>query len=71
VEKHPRRWLALSDAAIYLGTPVATLRKNLERRATRSEGVTEATLEGGLRARKLCGRWKVWLGTWGVANDRQ
>lgn len=66
----PASWLSLKSAAEFLGVPLATLRKKIEREATLKNGVVEACFEG-VRARKLAGRWKVHLGTWAAEVPRE
>jgi hypothetical protein len=56
------RWYALRDAAPLLGLSPAALRKQFERKATRTpDGGTEAVVDG-VRARKFANRWRVSFG---------
>ena len=54
-------WMTVEQAAEFLGLPVVTLRRTLERNArATAEGGTIAHADG-ITARKLGRLWRVWL----------
>ena len=55
-------WLGVHEAAFFLGLPVVTLRRSLERAARRcDDGAIEARVDGVV-ARKFGRLWRVRLG---------
>ena len=57
----PVRWMGIEDAAGILGVPVVSLRRTLERHATKGpDGSVEARVDG-IVARKLGRLWRVAL----------
>ena len=58
----PRQaWIGLDQAASFLGIPVVTLRRSLERNARKgADGTTRASIDG-ISARKLGRLWRIWL----------
>lgn len=62
-------WLSVHRAASYLGVPVVTLRRAIERHSRRSaHGGVEARFDG-LEARRLGRRWRVRLGEGWAPGD--
>lgn len=55
-------WMTVEQAAGFLGLPVVTLRRTLERNARAApDGGTVAKTDG-ITARKIGRLWRVWLG---------